>query len=333
MEPIGGKKALAMCILKVLEDYSDFDHPLTQAEIIRKIADEYGIKASRNAVGRNISLLIEMGNDISTYEENGKGAFLRERMFDDMELLVLVDSVLSSRYIPEGDAKNIIDKLSKLSNRHFRHKIPHVHKLHEWNHQRNRQFFLNLEILNGAIEDNRQVAFTYNRVDIDGELQPIRRNKDKVHPFSIVCTNGQYYLIASYRNYDNIRHYRIDRMTEIEILDREARSIKEITGCENGLNIARYAAEHNFMYGGKTERIILKMETNCTCDILDAFGQSAVMERIDDEYMRVTVNSTIAGMRFFALQFGGVCEVLEPQELRDVVRADIAEMVKKYDQK
>lgn len=331
MEPIGGKKALAICTLKVLEDYSDFDHPMTQADIIKKISAEYGVEASRNAIGRNISLLNEMGYDISTYEENGKGAYLRERAFDDMEILVLIDSVLSSQYIPEGDAKNIITKLSGLSNRYFRRKIPHVHMLSEWNHQRNRQFFLNLEIISEAIEQKKQVAFTYNRAQADGELHPMRRNKDKVHPFAVVCTNGQYYLIASYRSYDNVRHYRMDRVTDIELLDQDARSVKEITGYEKGLNIAQYAAEHNFMYGGKTERIVLKMVKECASDVLDAFGKSAVMENIDEEYIRVTVNATIAGMRFFALQFGSVCEVLEPKELREAVRADIAEMVKKYE--
>jgi predicted DNA-binding transcriptional regulator YafY len=276
MQPIGGKKALTICILKVLEDYSDFDHPLTQAEIIKKLSADYGIEASRNAIGRNISLLCEMGYDISTYEENGKGAYLRERIFDDMELLVLIDCVLSSKYIPEGDAKNIITKLGGLSNRYFRKKIPQVHMVNEWNHQRNRQFFWNLEILNEAIEQKKQVAFTYNRSKADGKLHPIRRNKDRVHPYAIACTNGQYYLIASYRNYDNIRHYRVDRITDIEILDHGARSVTDITGYEKGLNVAQYASEHNFMYGGKTERIVLKMPCECAGDVIDAFGRTAI---------------------------------------------------------
>lgn len=330
MQPIGGKKAMAICILKVLEDCSDFDHPMTQAEIIKKLVNKYGIEASRNAIGRNISLLCEMGYDISTYEDNGKGAYLRERIFDDMELRVLIDSVLSSKYIPEGDAKRIITKLGGLSSRNFQNKIPHVHMISEWSHQRNRQFFWNLEILSEAVEQKKQVSFTYNRVKADGELHPIRRNKDRVHPYAIVGTNGQYYMIASYLSYDNIRHYRIDRMTDIELIDHSARSVTEITGFESGLNVAQYAAEHNFMYGGKTERIVLKMNNECASDVIDTFGQSAIMEEIDEEYMRVTLNATIAGIRFFALQFGSVCEVLEPHELRHALEADVIKLSKKY---
>jgi predicted DNA-binding transcriptional regulator YafY len=333
MQPIGGKKALALCILKVLEDYSDFDHPLTQAEIIKRLSADYGIKASRNAIGRNVSLLCEMGYDISTYEENGKGAYLRERAFDDMELLVLIDSVLTSKYIPEGDAKRIISKLGGLSNRYFRKRIPQINVVREWHHQRNREFFWNLEIVNEAIERKKQIAFIYNRPKADGKLHPVRSKKDRVHPYALVCTNGQYYLVASYRNYDNLRHYRIDRMTDIELLDHAARTLTEITDYEHGLDVSRYAAEHNFMFGGKAERIVLKMPCECAGDILDYFGHSAAMEEIDEEYMRVILHASTRGMRFFALQFGSVCEVLEPKELRDIIRKDVNALMKKYDSK
>ncbi|MEL7654286.1 MAG: WYL domain-containing protein [Bacillota bacterium] len=36
-------------------------------------------------------------------------------------------------------------------------------------------------------------------------------------------------------------------------------------------------------------------------------------------------------MRFFALQYGPNCEVLEPRELRELVKADIIEMVREYE--
>ena len=119
-------------------------------------------------------------------------------------------------------------------------------------------------------------------------------------------------------------------MTDIELLDSAARNITEITGCEHGLDIARYAAEHNFMYGGKAERITLKMNSSCASDVIDAFGHSAKMEKLDDEYMKVTVFATIAGMRYFAMQFGRVCEVLEPRELREAVTDDVRAMERKY---
>ena len=35
----------------------------------------------------------------------------------------------------------------------------------------------------------------------------------QVHPFGLVYTNDQYYLIASVGAYRNLRHFRVDHMT------------------------------------------------------------------------------------------------------------------------
>ncbi len=330
MQPIGGKKAMMLCILKVLEDYSDFDHPQTHADIIRHLNEDYGIEAGRNAVARNISLLCELGYDICANEEKGKGTYLREREFDDMELLVLMDSVLTSRYIPQTNARQMVAKLGSLSNRHFRERLPQVHRMDDWHHQRNKEFFYNLEMLNDAITKNRQVTFLYNRPREDGLLHPVRPQKDIVHPFAIVCANSQYYLVACYKDYNDLRHFRVDRMTQVEILDEPARSIREIPGCEDGLNIAKYAKEHNFMFGGQSERIVLKMRRECAGDVLDAFGDAANMRPLDDEYMEVVLHSAPSGMRYFALQFAPVCEVIEPQSLRETLLSDAKSMMHKY---
>ena len=87
---IGGRSALPLCILQVLKDYSDEEHPLNSGAIIQKLEADYGLSAARNAVGRNLSLLCELGWDISTYEENGRGAYLRTRELSDIELRILI---------------------------------------------------------------------------------------------------------------------------------------------------------------------------------------------------------------------------------------------------
>jgi predicted DNA-binding transcriptional regulator YafY len=331
MQPIGGKKAMMLCILKVLEDYSDFDHPMTQHDIIRHLWEDYGIEAGRNAVARNISMLCELGYDIAIGVEKGKGCYIRERDFDNMELLVLMDSVLTSRYIPPGNAQQMIEKLGQLSNRHFRDRLPQVHRMDDWQHQRNREFFYNLEILNDAIVSHRQVSFQYNRPQEDGLLHPVRSRKDTVHPFALVCANAQYYLIACYRGSENFRHFRVDRMTQVEMLNEPARSVTEMPGCEEGLNIAKYASEHNLMYGGKAERIVLKMRRECAGDILDAFGNAASMRPLDDAFMEVVLHAASPGMRYFALQFAPVCEVIEPKSLRETLLNDAKDMERKYE--
>lgn len=326
MQPVGGKKASTLCILKILQEHASAEHPLTQNEIIRRLADDYGVEIARNAVGRSLSQLKELGYDIQTV--SGGSYYVPD--FDDVELLVLMDSVLTSRYIPASDAQRLVDKLAALSNKYFRKKLPHVYRAADWPHQRNRQFFLNLELIGEAVKERRQLKFQYNRMGADGQLHPARGTLDCVHPFELVCSNAQYYLIAGYRGYDSLRHYRVDRMTEIEMLASPARPIAEITGFEKGFDLLEYCRMHSFMYGGEPERVVLLMPQANAGDVTDAFGGAASMEPIDENTMKVTVRAAASGMRFFALQFAGVCEVIEPKHLREALLQDVKALMKKY---
>ena len=53
-----------LCILNVLREHSDENHPLTQAQIIKKIEHKYGLELERKSIGANIESLIDFGFDI-----------------------------------------------------------------------------------------------------------------------------------------------------------------------------------------------------------------------------------------------------------------------------
>ena len=70
------EKANAICLLEVLKEYSDAEHILPMREIIAKMQSLYGIKIDRRTVYGAVALLIELGYDISLYEDNGVGYYL-----------------------------------------------------------------------------------------------------------------------------------------------------------------------------------------------------------------------------------------------------------------
>ena len=72
-----GKKALSLCILRVLEQHAGKTNPLSTRHIIEYLQEDHGMIAERKAVGRNLLLLQEMGFPLSTYQENGKGYYLK----------------------------------------------------------------------------------------------------------------------------------------------------------------------------------------------------------------------------------------------------------------
>ena len=117
MNSLEPKKLALLRILQILEEYSDFDHPLKQEEIARYLEKDYGIEIERKAIGRNLSLLKEAGYDISS---DRRGSYLESRNFEDSELRMLIDGVLASKYITAKHSKELIERLCSQANKYFR---------------------------------------------------------------------------------------------------------------------------------------------------------------------------------------------------------------------
>lgn len=109
------EKANAICLLEVLKEYSDAEHILPMREIIAKMQSLYGIKIDRRTVYGAVALLIELGYDISLYEDNGVGYYLRERELEPSEVLLLTDAVYSFQFIPARQTEQLVQKLQSSS--------------------------------------------------------------------------------------------------------------------------------------------------------------------------------------------------------------------------
>lgn len=331
MADIEGKSSAILCLLKVLQEHSSSDHPLTNKQVIDYLQSGYSITITPNTLRAHIGRLTMMGYEISTFEDNGRGLYLeRDEEYDDEEVRVLIDSVLTSRYIPEKQAQQLIKKLTRLGGKDFPKQLQYIYPLNAWNHSRNKSFFWNLACLTDAIAAGKQAEFYYNTVNPDGTLQH-RGRLARVHPYSVVCTNGQYYLICSLGRYDQLLHYRIDRMTEVKMRDKPARKIETVPGYEAGLNLAQYVQSHHFMYGGTQVSVLLRMPVERAGDVLDSFGSQAKMRDLGDGSMEVSLCAAQANIRYFALQFGASgCEVLKPESLRRQLQEDIKLLASRY---
>ena len=158
MESFEPKKLALLRVLQILEKHSDYAHPIKHDKIVELLEKEYGLIIERKAIGRNISLLNEAGYDIETTK---KGSFLATRTFEDSELKLLIDGVLSSKHATSKQSKELIDKLCTMSNKYFKKRVKNIYSVGDWNKTENVAVFYNIEIIDEAIDLEKQIKFTF----------------------------------------------------------------------------------------------------------------------------------------------------------------------------
>ena len=322
MYATGTKKMLILLILKILEKYSDEQHPLTQKRIIELLNLEYGMECDRRSVSKNISMLKELGYDIV---KNRQGCFII-RDFDDAQLRLLIDSVLFSKNISRSQAKQLIEKLKSLGSRYLNAKVNHIYNLPELHHSDNTRVMSAINILNDAINNRKKVSFIYNIYDIDFKLHPRREEPYIVNPYQMVATNGHYYLIGNYDKYNNVSHYRIDRITEVKLLNEPVKPKKEVSDFANGFNLPKHMAEHIYMFSGESVSVKFKTYNFMMNDLIDWFGKDFRILRQEKDKILVSVRVNETAMKFWSMQFGEHVEILEPESLRKSIH-DAAQVI------
>lgn len=326
MYATGNKKMLNMLILELLKEYSDSDHRLTQQEIIRLLKVHYGMKCDRRSVKNNVILLQEMGYEIDMTE----GYYLVVREFEDSELRMLIDSVLFSNNLTTNQANGLIAKLKKLGNKYFDVKVSHVCNLFELHHGDNNQVMYSVELLNDAISLQKKVSFIYNTYGKDFQLHQKNEKAYIINPYQMVANNGRYYLVGNYDKYSDISHYRIDKMSEVKILDENVKPMNELKDMRDEFSLPKHMAEHIYMFGGNSVQVTMWAKKTLINELVDWFGKDFKITKENEEDYMIKLKCNQKAMFFWALQYGLYVEVLEPSELRLQLQEAVSKMEKRY---
>lgn len=335
------KKMLVLNILKILQKYSDVDHPLTQKDILKLLREEYGMEVERKAVKRNIDLLCDEDFEIMYDDEKtrGKGKnkeslhtnFYIIRDFDDSELRLLIDGLLSSKYIPSTQCKALIKKLENLSNIYFKSRVKYIQLLKD-DQPTNKELFYTIAVIDEAISKHKKVSFNYCHYNTDKKLVINQENgKNRLYyvdPYQMVATNGRYYLLGVYDGHDNIAHIRVDRIKNIKTIDERSERNSDY---RKALNLPKHMMEHLYMYSGESVNVKFSFDKSKLNDVIDWFGQDIRITESKDKKSYIgqtTVNAE--AMRFWAMQYGDSVQVLEPKELVNNIKKELKVMCKKY---
>ena len=153
-----------------------------------------------------------------------------------------------------------------------------------------------------------------------------------INPYQIAAANGRYYLICNYDKYDNVSNYRLDRITDIRLLDTPAKPMRQVKGLEHGLDLPKHMAEHIYMFGGESAPVKFTAKKDLLNDLMDWFGSEITFLEETDDAVTAKVTVNLAAMRLWTLQYALYVRILSPQSLADNVRNDLQKAIENYDQ-
>jgi len=327
------KKLALLRILHILQKYSDETHPLTQDDIVDYLYKDYGIEVERKVVGRQLALLHEaydaINSPIVLVSDPRKGTYIEQREFEDSELRLLIDGVLSSRHITAKHSKDLIEKLCAQSNQYFRPRVKNIYSVNDWNKTDNMQVFLNIECIDEAIENGKQIKFVYNKYGADKKLH--KTSNPRVSPYQLILHNQRYYLMARHERFEQMHFYRLDRITNMEIVeDKPLTNIRSVAGYEGGIDYKKISSGLPYMFADKLEYVEFLADESVLDQVVDWFGKDIKIEEVGGRY-KISLLASPTAMEYWALQYVKSVEVIAPKSLRERIKETLDSGVKKYE--
>ena len=331
MRMIENKKASILLILKVLQEYSDEDHFLTQQDIIDKVDELYGIELERKSVAFSISLLQELDYDINKSPRGGYALLSRD--FDNSEIRFITDSLFSSKSLNGKQAADLSKKLNSCLSKYQRKDYNFIYKSNEVNRSENKELFYMLELIEEAKRRGKRVSFQYLTFDENGKpYTKMDGYRYIVSPYYSVNNNGRYFLICNYREkYRAITWFRIDYMINPKIEEEwPIKPIESLKGTKD-FDIAKYLNDNIYLLDGEVVDATFLIENpNYVQFVVDWFGKNAKVYKKEDK-LYASIKCNESALFYWYMQYSECVTIMSPQSLIERAKKEAERIIKKYE--
>jgi predicted DNA-binding transcriptional regulator YafY len=312
-------------ILDYLQRNSHQDHPVRATELIEMLQNRHDIRCERKTIYSDIAALQEYGMDIQSIPGKNGGYYIASRNFELPELKLLIDAVQSSRYLTEKKSRELIEKLCTQCNEHDSKLLRRNVLVSGRVKTMNETIYYNVDAIQEAISQNRQITFRYFDWDFGGK----RKYRDKTYkasPYGLCQDNENCYLLAWSERY-GVTHYRVDRMDKITVTDEKRIPCPELTG--KALN--EHAERHFQMFSGEQTNVKLRFHRSLLNVVIDRFGKDTMLIPDGEDHFVFTVQVAVSPMFLsWVIGFGSKAKVLFPQSVAEACKQLCLETLSQY---
>ena len=327
MAKSANQKLKILYLMRMFMEQTDEDHSISINDMIVEL-NRYDIEAERKSLYADIENLKTYGLDIEVKKSKKTNYYLASRNFELAELKLLVDAVQCSKFVTHKKSSELIKKIESLTSK--KQALNLQRQVYVANRVKgiNENIYYNVDCLHTAIAENKKISFKYFDYTVDKE-KLFRKSGGRYYasPITLSWNDENYYLIVYYAKHRSFVHYRVDRMSNIEILDQPRDEIHE----DENFNIADYTKKVFSMFGGEDEIVRLQFKNSLVNQVIDRFGSDINIEKVDQESFMVRIPVKVSSPFFsWVAQFGADIKIISPENVKEKFIENLSDIIKQY---
>ncbi len=327
--PKGTNQKLKLYYLsRIMIEKTDENHMLNMAEIREELL-KYGVTADRKSIYDDIEALKVLGIEVKGEKTGGNYYYhVSKKHFEIGELKLLVDAVQSSKFITAKKSEDIIKKITSLASGYEAKDLKRQVFVAGRVKTMNESAYCFVDDVHRAIAENRQIRFVYMKWTTEKKLEKKREVPYTVSPWALTWDDENYYLIAYDEEADRIKHFRVDKIKNIKILDKKRSGRDKF----KEFNLPEYAKMSFGMFGGEKKRVKLAFKDELVGIFIDRFGRDIMIHPSRQAGWSETNVDVALSDQFFGWVFGlgtGV-KIMSPADVVEQFKNEIKAMGELY---
>ena len=297
---------------------------------VHKLADEYNV--STKSVSRSINELKNfladnrelVGNTELQYSYSDRCYRLyMDEFLSSKELFALVEVMIGARAFSHDELLGLVSKLKRFTtskdsqklNELIRKELYHYPEVsHDCESVTD-----NLWQLMNCITDKKEISIDYYKMDRFFVTH-------RLFPLSVMFTDYYFYLIACKTDGDINKplYFRVDRIKHIT--EHRKNNSRAVPKFDEGMLRKRSL----FMWPGPLRTIRFEFSGPSVQAVLDKLPTAKIIERLGGNKYLIEAETYGDGIKMWLLSQGAWVKVLAPEELVDIIKSELQELLKNY---
>ena len=313
-------KIRPLYLIQILKERTDEDHYLTTSQLCAILKNEYGMDTHRTTIKSDIEMLQQAGIGIQAVRSSLNQYNYIERDFDIAELKLLIDAVMSAKFMTKVKSDQLVAKLTALAGANKARELKRNLTVDGRYKMTNEQVLMTIDAINDAINQKRKIKF--QKVEYNVKKEQVLHHNGEVYtfsPYSLVWDGDFYYVVGFSDKYQSIGSHRVDRIYQRpEILN------EGVVPAPLGFDVNKYINTTFRMYNAPRREVELVCDNGVMDAIIDRFGPDVEIYACDQQNFRVIAEIAI-GKVFFNWIFGfeGKVRIKAPEDVKQQYKEQV----------